>query len=159
MIVTTKAPAPIKAPVKVTETTYAMWYAKPVNLGHIQNKGGVWVTEDGYKFISSREALEYLATLHDRGFKATTAPDDLKDMAYNDIVKLRMNKKKHPRVRKSKDNMVKLPDGMSLDDLKQLIELAEKLKLPVANKLAVTDFTAKKQAKEKKNDALANVRK
>lgn len=59
------APQAIKSPVRVTKTEYALWHAKPVMLGHIKRVGNYWYTEDGMRFVSSRNALEYLAKIRE----------------------------------------------------------------------------------------------
>lgn len=59
-IVAQKKPEAIKRPVQITETKYEMWYAKPVCLGEINKIGKYWYTADHMRFVSSRDALEYL---------------------------------------------------------------------------------------------------
>jgi hypothetical protein len=65
MKIASKKPANVKSPVRVTDTRYAMYYARSVFLGHINRDGNYWYTEDGMRFASSRNALDYLITLRD----------------------------------------------------------------------------------------------
>lgn len=60
MKVATQAPAVTKRPVYVTSEIYEIWYAKPMSLGKIHNVKGYWYTSDQMRFISSRDAMEYL---------------------------------------------------------------------------------------------------
>lgn len=54
------APEAIKRPVYVTNDIYEIWYSKPVSLGKIHNVKGYWYTADNMRFVSSRDAMEYL---------------------------------------------------------------------------------------------------
>lgn len=65
MKVATTAPVPVKSPVRITDEKYAMWYARPVNLGEITKQGNYWYTSDGMRFMSSRNALDYLIKIRE----------------------------------------------------------------------------------------------
>lgn len=60
MKVARQKPAPIKSPVYVTPDKYEIWYCAPKSLGTIDKRGGYWYTTDGMRFVSSRDAMEYL---------------------------------------------------------------------------------------------------
>lgn len=59
MKIADKIPRTVKRPVRIKEDEYHLYYSKPVNLGKIMKKGIYWYTEDGMRFVSSRDALEY----------------------------------------------------------------------------------------------------
>jgi hypothetical protein len=59
MKIANSVPKAVKRPVRVTDSEYDLYYSKPVNLGKIVKKGIYWYTEDGMRFVSSRDALEY----------------------------------------------------------------------------------------------------
>lgn len=65
MKVANTKPSTVKSPVRITDTKYAMWYARPVNLGEITKQGIYWYTSDGMRFASSRNALDYLAKIRE----------------------------------------------------------------------------------------------
>lgn len=65
MKVANKRPLEQKSPVRITSTKYELWYSKPRLLGVIEKKGKSWYTADGMRFISSRDALEYLIRISD----------------------------------------------------------------------------------------------
>lgn len=60
MKVASKKPATIQSPVYITSDVYEIWYAEPVSLGRILKKSGYWYTQDGMRFVSSRDAMRYL---------------------------------------------------------------------------------------------------
>lgn len=60
MKVAQQAPEVTKRPVYVTSEIYEIWYSKPLSLGKIQNIKGYWYTADQMRFVSSRDAMEYL---------------------------------------------------------------------------------------------------
>lgn len=60
MKVARQTPKAIKSPVYVTEDQYEIWYCEPRSLGKIDKRGGYWYTRDGMRFVSSRDAMEYL---------------------------------------------------------------------------------------------------
>lgn len=49
-------------PVRVNSAHYQLWALMPVKLGEIFRKGNYWMLNDNMRFISAREAAEYLAT-------------------------------------------------------------------------------------------------
>lgn len=59
MKVAQKKPIEIKSAVYVSATKYELWHSKPVKLGEINRDGNWWYTEDGMRFASNRDALEY----------------------------------------------------------------------------------------------------
>ena len=65
MKVANKAPQAMKSPVRVTDSKYQLWYARPVNLGEINRIGNYWYTNDGMRFMSGRNALDYLAKIRE----------------------------------------------------------------------------------------------
>lgn len=148
MIVTKKVPAPFKCPVEIAKDKYEMWYSKPVNLGTIENRGGIWYTEDGMKFVSSRDALEYLSTLHDLDLSVATAPEDIKKIAAQEVYQKREKKTRKLGRKSRKSNSIQLPAGVSMESLKQLIAVAEKLS---------SVLNAPVPTKGKKNDRLGEV--
>jgi hypothetical protein len=58
-----KVPAPIKTVVSVEKDVAEAWYSAPRNLGRLEYRGSYWFTQDGKRFVSSRDALEYLISL------------------------------------------------------------------------------------------------
>jgi hypothetical protein len=60
MKVANKALEVSKRPVRITDDQYEIWYSKPISLGKIDKINGYWYTSDGMRFISSRDAMEYL---------------------------------------------------------------------------------------------------
>lgn len=67
MKVASKKPAAVKRPVYITKNRYEIYYSKPACLGVIDNVGGYWFTQDGLRFVSSRDAMNYLINQHDKG--------------------------------------------------------------------------------------------
>lgn len=65
MKVASTQPKVVKSPVRITDTKYSMWYAKPINLGEIEKRGDYWYTADNHRFMSSRDALDYLIAIHE----------------------------------------------------------------------------------------------
>jgi hypothetical protein len=65
MKIARKRPAGVKCPVQVTENKYEMWYQKPILLGTIERDGKNWLTEDGMRFNSSLDALDYLIKIRE----------------------------------------------------------------------------------------------
>jgi hypothetical protein len=63
--VTSKRPEAIRTPVEITKDKYELWYLKPIMLGTIVREGKQWFTEDGMRFASSHDALDYLIRLRD----------------------------------------------------------------------------------------------
>lgn len=60
MKVSNQAPTVTKRPVQLTSDIYEIWYSKPQSLGKIHNVKGYWFCADGMRFVSSRDAMEYL---------------------------------------------------------------------------------------------------
>lgn len=58
-----KKPAELRRPVRINKMKYELWYCKPEMLGEINRRGPYWYTEDGMRFLSSRDALSYLIKL------------------------------------------------------------------------------------------------
>jgi len=65
MRIADKSPEAVKSPVRVTADRYDLYYANPILLGQINRIGGYWFTSDNMRFVSSRNALDYLAKLYD----------------------------------------------------------------------------------------------
>lgn len=65
MKIARKAPTAVKSPVYVTDSKYELHYMKPVLLGTIEKVDGYWRTGDGMRFVSSRNALDYLAKIRE----------------------------------------------------------------------------------------------
>lgn len=65
MKVAQNKPAITKSVVYVTPDQYEVWYSKPMSLGTIDKRGGYWYTRDGMRFVSSRDAMEYLIRLYE----------------------------------------------------------------------------------------------
>lgn len=63
MKVADNRPAVVKSVVRITDEQYEIYYAKPQCLGKINKRGGYWYTIDGMRFVSSRDAMEYLIRL------------------------------------------------------------------------------------------------
>jgi hypothetical protein len=60
-----KVPNIHKSAVYVTQDRIALYYSRPVLLGHIEKRGQEWVAEDGTRFANNRSALEYLMRLYE----------------------------------------------------------------------------------------------
>lgn len=60
MKIAEKPPVERKSAVKITQTCYELFICPPVSLGTINKKGDYWYTADGMRFISNRDAIEYL---------------------------------------------------------------------------------------------------
>lgn len=60
-----KKPEAIKTVVSIGQDHAEVWYARPISLGRIDYQGGYWYTVDKMRFISSRDAMEYLIRMHD----------------------------------------------------------------------------------------------
>jgi hypothetical protein len=73
-----KAPSTVKSVVEVKgEKDHAMaWYSKPLCLGRIDLRNGHWYTQDGKRFISSRDAMDYLITIHEMVGPGKVVPPD-----------------------------------------------------------------------------------
>lgn len=157
MIVTKKRPAPIKTPVQVTREKYELWYSKPVCLGTVDLKQNQWVTADSKKFVSSRDALDYLALIHELNFTVDNAPEEIRDMAAAKVYQTRAHKSYKGRgVRSFKKKVegsgFQMPKDMTLDDLKGLVEMADRLRglIEPVSKLSVVK-------EKKKNDSMDKV--
>lgn len=74
MHVANKKPTAIKQPVRVTETKYEIWYGQPISLGEINKDRGNWYTQDGMRFVSSRDAMEYLIRIRDAREQVASKP-------------------------------------------------------------------------------------
>lgn len=59
-----KAPDTFKTVVKLDSTTAEVWFCPPISLGIIQYKDNCWFTKDDMRFMSSRDAMEYLIKIH-----------------------------------------------------------------------------------------------
>lgn len=90
MKVARKKPEVVKAPVYVTADKYEIWYGNPRSLGTIDNRGGYWYTADGMRFMSSRDAMEYLIRIFELSHKTTspavTIPDVVRKEAAAKVV-------------------------------------------------------------------------
>lgn len=76
MKVSRKVPDVTKRCVATTREQYDCWYSKPTNLGAIKYKAGYWWTVDHMRFVSSRDALEYLIRIYDKtGQKVADLPE------------------------------------------------------------------------------------
>lgn len=67
MQVTQRKPKEAKIPVRIDRNKVELFYVKPVSLGYIYKEGRYWYSEDRMRFVASRDALDYLAKLHDLG--------------------------------------------------------------------------------------------
>lgn len=65
MKIAKQAPAVQKVPVYITSDKYALYYSKPILLGNVDKRGNYWYTPDGMRFVSSRNALEYLIRIRE----------------------------------------------------------------------------------------------
>ena len=65
MKIARKVPVAQKCPVRINDTKYALYSLKPVLLGEIVREGNYWYTADGMRFVSSRNALDYLQRIRD----------------------------------------------------------------------------------------------
>lgn len=74
MKIARKVPQIVKSPVYVTDDCYELWYGRPVSLGRINKRGDYWYTVDGMRFMSSRDALEYLIRITEGTPRQGTAP-------------------------------------------------------------------------------------
>lgn len=96
MHVSRKKPTEVKKPVYINDNCYELYYSKPVNLGRITKQGKYWYTEDGLRFISSRDALNYLVNL-----SRAANPKEVEEMRKQAITKAEKKvvtpvKEKHP---------------------------------------------------------------
>jgi hypothetical protein len=66
--VANKKPEISKSRTYVTQDCYEVWYSKPVSLGQINKRNGYWYSADGHRFLSSRDATDYLVKLRDMQF-------------------------------------------------------------------------------------------
>lgn len=82
--------------VYINDTTYETWYAKPVSLGLITNRSGYWYTADQMRFVSSRDALEYLIRIyeHANGKLIESLPEAEKRAIKIEIEKAKEEQKK-----------------------------------------------------------------
>lgn len=62
-----KTPTTVSTVVSTSKNTASVWYSKPVNLGQIDYEDGYWYTRDRMRFMSSRDALQYLVRVHELG--------------------------------------------------------------------------------------------
>ncbi len=93
MKVANKRPATIESPVRVTENKYEMWYGRPVFLGLIEKKGQNWYTEDGMRFVSSRDALRYLSGRYETGSLTPLKPSPARGkMKKQEMVQIKTQK-------------------------------------------------------------------
>lgn len=60
-----KKPEAIKTVVSIAQNHAEVWYARPLALGRIDYQNGYWYTLDKMRFVSSRDAMEYLIRMHD----------------------------------------------------------------------------------------------
>lgn len=58
-----KVPLAIKTVVSIAKDQAEVWYAAPSCLGTIDYQNGYWYTKDGMRFVSGRDAMEYLIKL------------------------------------------------------------------------------------------------
>lgn len=67
-----KKPNAIKTVVSTGKHTAEIVYAKPVTLGTIVYENKYWYTQDRVRFVSSRDAMEYLIKMHEAGTPVTS---------------------------------------------------------------------------------------
>lgn len=72
MKIAQKKPAVVKSVVRGVDGSYEAWYSKPISLGPVFNRGGYWYTQDGMRFVSNRDALEYLIRRYDAAAPVST---------------------------------------------------------------------------------------
>ncbi len=68
MKVANNKPQVSKSRTYVTQDCYEVWYSRPVSLGRIDRRNGYWYSADGHRFLSSKDATEYLVKLRDMQF-------------------------------------------------------------------------------------------
>lgn len=64
MKVSKTVPKAWRGPVKVSSTCYELWALTPSKLGEINKVSNYWLTKDGVRFISSRDAADYMLKLN-----------------------------------------------------------------------------------------------
>lgn len=69
-----KVPDAVKTVVSTTQDRATVWYARPRALGTIEFRKNYWFTADGGRFVSSRDAMEYLIKLYELETVAARLP-------------------------------------------------------------------------------------
>lgn len=60
-----KVPATVRTVVSIQKDLAEVWYSKPMSLGRIEYRDGYWFSVDGMRFMSSRDAMEYLIRMYE----------------------------------------------------------------------------------------------
>jgi hypothetical protein len=60
-----KQPTAWRGPVRINDSKYAIWVSIPLKLGEINKSGIYWVTPDNMRFVSSRDAAEYMLKMYE----------------------------------------------------------------------------------------------
>lgn len=71
-------PVQWRGPVRITNSKYAIWSCIPVQLGEINKVGNYWITPDGVRFVSSRDAADYMLKMYANNDKTQSVSDVIK---------------------------------------------------------------------------------
>lgn len=98
MHVAKKKPGLLKCPVRITHDSYELWYARPRSLGVINKRNGYWYTEDGMRFVSSRDALEYRIRIVEVAESGSDTTVQIREKVAQTVREEKVSKKKSPEI-------------------------------------------------------------
>lgn len=122
-------PKASRTPVYVTKEKYEVWHSVPLCLGEIEKKDGYWYTKDGMRFVSSRDAMEYLIRLDHLTApkKETQPPAPIPEEQKKEIASQVIKKKKEAPAKASKKSADKLDRAQMVMLLTELLKQLQSL--------------------------------